>query len=201
MLSHTSVPGQRWSITTATSALTLGQHFSPGLRVTSRETYQRILDADRDSAAARGGHGNAIAQAYGHAILPLCNERDRLTQVLWGIEDFRFRFNREPESLWLPETACNDETMSVLIDQGLQYVILAPEQAGRIRRQNETWSADGAGAVDTTRVYKYSRMDGQSIAVFFYNGPLARAIAFEQALRSSSTLVDGFIRVGTLETL
>ena len=158
-------------------------------------TYQRILDADRDSAAARGGHGNAIAQAYGHAILPLCNERDRLTQVLWGIEGFRFRFNREPESLWLPETACNDETMSVLIDQGLQYVILAPEQAGRIRRQNETWSANG-GVVDTTRVYNYSRADGRSIAVFFYNGQLARSIAFEQALRSSNTLVDGFIRVG-----
>jgi alpha-amylase/alpha-mannosidase (GH57 family) len=159
-------------------------------------TYQRILEADRDSVVARGGHGNAIAQAYGHAILPLCNERDRLTQVLWGIQDFRFRFSREPESLWLPETACNDETLSVLIEQGLRYVILAPEQAGRLRRQNETWSADSRGAVDTTRVYKYSRADGRSIAVFFYNGQLARAIAFEQALRSSSSLVDGFIRVG-----
>lgn len=159
-------------------------------------TYRRILDADRDSAAARGGHGNAIAQAYGHAILPLCNERDRLTQVLWGIEDFRFRFRREPESLWLPETACNDETLSVLIEQGLRYVILAPDQAGRIRRHNKTWSADSSATVDTTRVYKYSRADGRSIAVFFYNGQLARSIAFEQALRSSGSLVDGFIRVG-----
>ena len=130
-------------------------------------TYQRILDADRESAVARGRHGNAIAQAYGHAILPLCNERDRLTQVLWGIEDFRFRFRREPESLWLPETACNDETLSVLIEQGLRYVILATEQAGRIRQQNEAWGADSGGAVDAARVYKYSRADGQSIAVFF----------------------------------
>src|ERR1044072_8325442 len=54
------------------------------------DTYQKILDAD---------NGNAIAQAYGHAILPLCNERDRLTQVLWGLADFRFRFGREAESL------------------------------------------------------------------------------------------------------
>src|SRR6185369_7209229 len=44
------------------------------------ETYGRIIDADRESARQREGHGNAIAQAYGHAILTLCNERDRRTQ-------------------------------------------------------------------------------------------------------------------------
>src|SRR5262245_54469903 len=74
------------------------------------ETYHRIVAADKDSLAARARHGNAIAQAYGHAILPLCNERDRLTQVVWGLADFRHRFEREPESMWLPETACNDAT-------------------------------------------------------------------------------------------
>ncbi len=93
------------------------------------DTYQKILNADKVSAAARGDHGNAIAQAYGHAILPLCNERDRLTQVVWGLADFRFRFGREAEALWLPETAANDEVLSLLIDQGMRYVILAPNQA------------------------------------------------------------------------
>src|SRR6185295_5475089 len=73
------------------------------------ETYARILAADADSARAHGGHGNAIAQAYNHAILPLCNRRDQRTQVRWGIADFRYRFGREPESMWLPETACNDD--------------------------------------------------------------------------------------------
>src|SRR5215212_6675102 len=48
------------------------------------KTYQRIIEADQESAAKRGGHGNAIAQAYGHAILPLNNERDRVTQIVWG---------------------------------------------------------------------------------------------------------------------
>src|SRR5262249_20189101 len=75
------------------------------------ETYRKILDADRTSASRRNGHGNAIAQAYGHAILPLCNDHDRLTQVVWGITDFRHRFKRDPESLWLPETACNEATL------------------------------------------------------------------------------------------
>ena len=166
------------------------------------ETYQHILNADRESAAQRSGHGNALAQAYGHAILPLCNERDRLTQVVWGIADFRFRFGREPEALWLPETAANDATLAVLIDQGLRYVILAPEQAKRVRPaievagENVDWIGVAGGKVDTTRPYRYEHPDGsgRSIAVFFYDGPLARAIAFEKALTSSRGLVDRFVR-------
>ena len=147
-----------------------------------RDTYQKILDADKVSAAARGGHGNAIAQAYGHAILPLCNENDRLTQVLWGLADFRFRFGREAEALWLPETAANDDVLAVLIEQGLRYVILSPDQA--------------KGKIETSKPYVFRHPDGskRSLAVFFYNGPLARAIAFEKALTSSRGLVNQFIR-------
>ena len=145
------------------------------------DTYQKILEADKVSAAERGGHGNAIAQAYGHAILPLCNERDRLTQVVWGLADFRFRFGREAESLWLPETAANDQVLALLIEQGLRYVILAPNQA--------------KGAIDSSRPYLFGHPDGsgRSLTIFFYDGPLARAIAFEKALASSQGLVDRFI--------
>jgi alpha-amylase/alpha-mannosidase (GH57 family) len=146
-----------------------------------RDTYQKILSADRESAAARGGHGNAIAQAYGHAILPLCNERDRLTQVVWGLADFRYRFGREAEALWLPETAANDHVLALLIEQGMRYVILAPSQA--------------KGTIDTSKPYLFRHPDrsGRSLAVFFYNGPLARAIAFERALASSRGLVEKFV--------
>ena len=149
------------------------------------ETYRQILAADRESVTQRGGHGNAIAQAYGHAILPLCNERDRLTQVVWGVADFRYRFGREPESLWLPETAANDATLALLIEQGLRYVILAPEQA----------KISAGGKINTTRPYRFEHPDssGRSIAVFFYDGPLARAIAFEKALTSSRDLVERFL--------
>ena len=158
------------------------------------DTYQHILTADRESAAQRGGHGNAIAQAYGHAILPLCNERDRLTQVVWGIADFRFRFGREPEALWLPETAANDATLALLVEQGLRYVILAPEQAKRVRVDSE-WVDVSGGKVDTTRAYRFEHPggSGRSIAVFFYDGSLARAIAFEKALTSSRGLVERFV--------
>ena len=155
-------------------------------------TYLKILAADKESALKRSGHGNAIAQAYGHAILPLCNDRDRVTQVVWGLADFRHRFGREPESMWVPETAVNDATLDVLIDQGLRYVILAPSQAARYRPLgDERWTDVNDGAIDTSRAYSYFHRDrsGRSIALFFYNGPLARAIAFEKALTSSERLV------------
>src|SRR2546423_330868 len=63
------------------------------------EVYRLVLDADRESLRRRG-HGNAIAQGYNHAILPLCSARDRLTQVRWGIADFKRRFGRDPEGFW-----------------------------------------------------------------------------------------------------
>ncbi|MBA2526987.1 MAG: DUF3536 domain-containing protein [Pyrinomonadaceae bacterium] len=163
------------------------------------KTYERVLEADRESAQKRSGHGNAIAHAYGHAILPLCNDQDRLTQVLWGLEDFRYRFRREPESLWLPETACNNETLDLLIEHRLRFVILAPDQAERYKPANsDQWHAADDCSIDTTRAYLYLHQDGsgRSLAVFFYNGAVARAIAFEQALISSQTLVWLFKQAG-----
>jgi alpha-amylase/alpha-mannosidase (GH57 family) len=160
------------------------------------KSYQRILDADRESIELRGGHGNAIAQAYGHAILPLCNERDRLTQVVWGLADFRYRFGREPEAMWLPETACNDETLELLIEQNLRYVILAPGQAARVREREGKWHSVKDGTVDPSKAYRWLHRDGsgRSIAIFFYDGLMARAIAFERALTSSRFLIEMFKR-------
>lgn len=172
-------------------------------------TYDQIIAADAESMKRRGGHGNAIAQAYSHAILPLCNAHDQRTQVRWGVADFRHRYKREPESLWLPETACNHDVLDLLIDEGLRFVILAPQQAKRVRKSRtgiparpdrlekipeEEWQDVTGGQVDSSVAYSYFHRDqsGRSIAVFFYDPALAQAIAFEQALRSSSSLVDRF---------
>ncbi|HTW86409.1 MAG TPA: DUF3536 domain-containing protein [Candidatus Binataceae bacterium] len=159
------------------------------------QTYARILAADRSSLRARNGHGNAIAQAYNHAILPLCNERDRRTQINWGIATFRHHFDRPPEALWLPETACNDATLGALIDAGMRYVILSPYQAERVRPlAGGEWVRVADGSVDPRLAYRYFHRDGsrRSLAIFFYDGAVARAIAFEGALFSSQTLVDRF---------
>jgi alpha-amylase/alpha-mannosidase (GH57 family) len=166
-----------------------------------RDTYDRIIQADHESIT-RHGHGNAIAQAYGHAILPLCNERDLRTQIRWGLADFRYRFGREAEAMWLPETACNDRVLDALIEEGLRFVILAPHQArlyrtanGSERDQAAPDDETTADAPDPSIPYRYSSPDGEgSIAVFLYDGPTSRAIAFEHLLKSSSDLVDAFAR-------
>jgi len=160
-------------------------------------TYARILEADRLSVGSRGGHGNAIAQGYHHAILPLCNERDRRTEIRWGLADFRRRFGREAESLWLPETACNDATLGALIDENLKYAILSPFQAERVRPAgSETWLSVIDGQLDTTVPYRYLHPDGsgRSLAIFFYDGGLAKDIAFDGALASSHMLLERFER-------
>lgn len=153
----------------------------------------RLQEADRRSLRARGGHGNAIAQAYGHAILPLCNPRDLRTQIRWGIADFRHRFRRDPESMWLPETAINDETVAALIDEGIRYVVLSPYQAHRIRPIGSTeWTTLRPGEIDARVPYACFHRDGsgRSIVVFFYQGSIAHSIAFEGILHSSRALVD-----------
>jgi alpha-amylase/alpha-mannosidase (GH57 family) len=163
----------------------------------SPDTYARVVEADRESARLRGGHGNAIAQGYNHSILPLCDARDRRTQVRWGLTDFRLRFGREAESLWLPETACDEATLDTLVEEGLRFVILSPFQAGRVRALGSGqsgWRDVSDGDVDATVPYKYFHTDGggRSLAVFFYDGQIARAVAFEGLLASSRAFVGAF---------
>jgi alpha-amylase/alpha-mannosidase (GH57 family) len=173
------------------------------------KVYQRILEADRESIQARSGHGNALAQAYGHAILPLCNDRDRLTQIRWGKRDFAFRFGREAEAMWLPETAIDAATVEDLIDEGMRFVILSPRQARRVRplerEGNETageaedvdrdeprWTDVSSNKIDPRMPYRcFSRRDrSRYIDAFFYDGPVAHAISFEKVLHSSKQFVD-----------
>jgi alpha-amylase/alpha-mannosidase (GH57 family) len=144
--------------------------------------YAAILEADRTSRAARG-HGNAIAQAYGHAILPLCSRRDKVTQVRWGLADFRHRFGRAAEGMWLPETAVDRETLEVLAEEGVRFTLLAPGQAASVRAPGGDWQA-GALGLDPRRAYRCEAGRGRELALFFYDGAISHAIAFEGLLRS-----------------
>lgn len=148
------------------------------------EVYQAVLEADRESRARFGGHGSAIAQVYNHMILPLANARDKETQIKWGITDFKKRFGRDPEALWLAETACNTETLCALADAGMKFVILAPGQCARVRKIGETkWQEVGV-KVDPKRAYQCNLPNGKKIALFFYDGPISQGIAFADTLSS-----------------
>ena len=141
-----------------------------------------IVDADRASAAAHDGHGNALAQVYNHQIMPLATRADKVTQVRWGLADFRHRFGRDAEGIWLPETAADDETLEVLAEAGVKFTVLAPGQARRVRPPGDGDWHDVGHAVDPSRPYLWRGPRGLSLALFFYDGPISRAIAFEQVL-------------------
>ncbi len=157
--------------------------------------YRMILDADRTSAQRYGGHGSAIAQVYNHIIMPLASRRDAVTQIRWGVADFEFRFGRKPEGMWLAETAVNREVLDLMAQEGILFTILAPNQCARVRRlapaTEETstlpelpWSPTPDASVDPSQPYLVQLDEGRSIAVFFYDGPPSRAIAFEGLLDS-----------------
>jgi alpha-amylase/alpha-mannosidase (GH57 family) len=163
----------------------------------SPETYECILESDKETQKRFSGHGSAIAQAYNHTILPLANTRDRLTQTLWGIRDFEHRFRRAPEGMWLPETAVNIEVLETLAAHGIKFTILAPHQAGRVRKiGGRSWKDVSGGRIDPTRAYLAKLPSGKRINLFFYDGPISRAVAFEQLLNCgqqfSSRIVSGF---------
>ena len=152
-------------------------------------TYEAILEADRQSRDRFSGHGSALAQAYNHMIMPLANRRDKATQVLWGLKDFEHRFGRAAEGMWLPETAVDIETLEVLADHGVTYTVLAPRQAARIRaKDRKEWTDVSGETVDPTTAYIQRLPSGRSMILFFYDGPIAKAIAFEGLLSSGETL-------------
>ncbi|HWC14721.1 MAG TPA: DUF3536 domain-containing protein [Actinomycetota bacterium] len=157
------------------------------------QTYSRIIEADR-SSTERLGHGNAIAQAFHHTILPLSPLRDVRTQVRWGLADFRHRFGREPQGMWLPETAADDDTLEVLIEEGVGFTILAPNQAGYLKDEDGDWIPVQETGLDTKKPYLYLHRDGsgRSLTVFFYDGAISRAIAFDRAGASGEGFVDLF---------
>ena len=165
--------------------------------------YRTIVTADEESAQRFGGHGSALAQVYNHIILPLASERDARTQIRWGMKDFQHRFGRKPEGMWLAETAVSRRTLDLMAQEGIRFTVLAPNQCARVRplaedRSAETnadtdratvtvdaaWQETPNATVDPTQPYRVQLDGGRSLAVFFYDGPTSRAIAFEGLLNS-----------------
>ena len=159
--------------------------------------YRAILEGDRLSQQSYSGHGSAMAQAYNHMIMPLANRRDKITQVRWGIRDFEHRFGRRPEGMWLPETAVDAETLDVLAEHGIKFTILAPRQARRVRRRGgRSWKEISGERIDPSRAYLCRLPSKRNISLFFYDGPISQAVAFEGLLsdgrRFADRLLSGF---------
>lgn len=153
------------------------------LEARSPEVYQSILEADQESQNLYSGHGSAMAQPYNHMIMPLANSRDKLTQIIWGIEDFKYRFNRNPEGMWLPEAAVDMETLDLLAQEGIRFTILAPHQAKQVRaNEGSKGTAVNENTLDTSRPYKLKLPSGRTLAIFFYNNGISHKLAFGNLL-------------------
>jgi alpha-amylase/alpha-mannosidase (GH57 family) len=152
------------------------------------DVYHEIIAADAESQSRFGGHGSAMAQAYNHMILPLANSRDKYTQILWGIRDFEHRFGRRPAGMWLPETAVDLESLDIIAGLAIQFVILEPHQGKRSRPLGAAAWTDGG--IDSTRAYVARTPSGRPINVFFYDGAISRAVAFEGLLSSGETFAN-----------
>ena len=147
------------------------------------DVYARILEADAASRK-RWGHGNAMAQAYHHAILPLASSLDKELEILWAIADFEKRFGRQPEGLWLAECAVDEATLQVLADAGIAFVILSPHQARAVTGPEGDFVPVNGGNFDVTQPYRVDLSSGASMSVFFYHGNLSQAVAFDRLLEN-----------------
>ena len=167
------------------------------MQINDPATYDAIIDADRESARHFGGHGSAMAQVYNHMIMPLATDRDKETQIIWGIRDFEYRFKRKPEGMWLAETAVDTITLELLVKHDIKFTILAPRQAMAIRKMGEDgWREVNTETMDTRRPYKCKLPSGNSIDLFFYDGDIAQGVAFNGLLNDGKKfahrLLDSF---------
>ena len=164
--------------------------------------YSQILSADEASRVRYQGHGNALAQVYNHIIMPLANSRDKLTQIRWGLADFKLRFGRPAEGMWLSETAVDTETLKLMAQEGVRFTILSPSQAQSVRpladkKKAASWRDVSGEQIDPTRPYRVllDRRGHLFIDVFFYQGPTSRAVAYEKILASGK---DFLVRIEQL---
>jgi alpha-amylase/alpha-mannosidase (GH57 family) len=156
----------------------------------SPDVLTGIAAGDRIARERSKGHGNALAQAYNHMIMPLASDRDKRTQVAWGIADFRHRFERDPEGMWLPEAAVDTASLEVLAGAGIRFTVLAPRQAKRWRKPGDEKWDETPGAIDPSRAYQCKLPSGRSIALFFYDGNISQQVAFERLLDSGERLLE-----------
>jgi hypothetical protein len=156
----------------------LGPTLATWLATHDASTHQGFVDSDLGPDADGPDCGNAMAQAYHHAILPLASLADRRTEIRWGLRDFELRFGRRPTGIWLPETAVDLPTLRILVQEGVRYTILAPWQAADSR-------------LDTRRPYRVELGGGEAIVVVFYDAALSASASFE----SDATMdADSFVR-------
>ncbi|NIQ93340.1 MAG: DUF3536 domain-containing protein, partial [Desulfuromonadales bacterium] len=108
------------------------------------------------------------------------------------------RFGRRPEGMWLPETAVDLETLDILAGHDISFTILAPHQAGRVRRiGEEKWHDVDGARIDPGKPYLCRLPSGRSINLFFYDGPVSRDVAFAGLLKRGEDFARRLLESGS----
>lgn len=174
-------------------------NFGPTLlswfEVMSPDTLKAVTASDKVNKDRFSGHCPAVAQAYNHLIMPLANSRDKRTQVIWGVREFEHRFGRKPEGMWLPETAVDLESIDLLAEQGIKFVVLDPHQIGRFRKIGEdAWKEASGEGMDIRMPYLCNLKSGRTINVFVYNGPISKDVAFSNILDNGENFANRLVQ-------
>lgn len=170
-------------------------NIGPTLAAWLERSRPQVLEDARDgfhAALERTGYTPALMQPYGHAILPLCDAREKELQIAWGRADYIYRFGREPEGIWFSETAVDLPSLDEAAKQGLTFTVLAPEQIRRVRAPGREWEDVSGARVAPQRPYFIRLPSGKRIAAFVFDGPLSRGAAFSGTLRSGESLLRAF---------
>lgn len=125
-------------------------------------------------------HG--VGEPYLHPLLPDLSRLDKEILIGAGLVAFRRATGVAPKIFWPPETALDNETLTVLAEYGYQGVICAPEQIQCDR------SANG----QPVRI----RAGGNSILALPFDGDVSRELAFSDKLNA-----DQFVAAYLLSSL
>ena len=143
---------------------------------------KRLTTADRESIKTFG-HSTFMAQGFNHTIMPLDCEHTKRIQTHWAIESYKQRFGHAPEGFWLAECAIDEETVDVLAEYGIKFVVLAPWQAIAI---------DGVALngkpMPSDRAFIIKGKNGGTLNAFFYNGEFASGVSFGHMLRDADAM-------------
>lgn len=141
-------------------------------------TSQQIIEQE-NSVYLREGVSNGLAQPYNHTILPLANYEDKATQIRWGMADFEHTFGHKTMGMWLPETAADNETLRVMIENGVKFTILAPWQAKNLE--------------DPSLPATIKTGDGE-ITAFFYQQEMSTRVSFDPSATENADSFAGDCR-------
>lgn len=150
------------------------------MRKFHKDAYDAIVKSDEKSVREKSPA--AIAQCYNHMIMPLANERDKITQIKWGIKDFEYHFKRKPLGMWLPETAVDIATLEALAKEKIKFTILAEHQVKEIRKLTNDKFESPNGQLSLHSPYLCKLPSGKSILIFIFNGDISYRISFSNLL-------------------